>query len=172
MERFVLCVAAAFAMVAISAVRAEDQPSTEAQEWSNFEANWRQTVMDNMDLTDEQRAKVTPLYDEYRQAVAKINQQGVDLILAYGKKYQSLDDAEAVNLLKEHLDQQSRRLQLESEYIPRFENLLPPKKVVRLFQLENKLTLSVVAPLAKLVPLIDTGARTPKDSGAGSSENH
>jgi Spy/CpxP family protein refolding chaperone len=170
MTRSVLWVAAAFAMIAICAVRAEDRPASDTQGQANFEENWRQLVMDNMDLTDEQRAKVTPLYAEYRQAIAKINQRAVNLILAYGEKYDSLDDAEALKLLNAHLDQQAQRLQLERDYIPRFEGVLPAKKVARLFQLENKLTVGVAAYLAQRVPLIDTGATTRKAPETGSSE--
>jgi len=45
-------------------------------------------------------------------------------------------------------------VKLLSDYVPKFEKVLPPKKVARLYQIENKMRALVNYELARQIPLV------------------
>ena len=54
----------------------------------------------------------------------------------------------------EFLSVQTSYLNIITSYVPRFQKVLPPRKVARLYQLENKIRALVDYQLAQEVPLI------------------
>lgn len=56
-------------------------------------------------------------------------------------------------LLDQSFAVQKQLLELAMEYADVFDDILPPNKVVRLFQAENKLETAMMTEIAKDVPL-------------------
>ena len=65
-----------------------------------------------------------------------------------------MTDAVATQLLGEFLSVQTSYLNIITSYVPRFQRVLPPRKVARLYQLENKIRALVDYQFAQEVPLI------------------
>jgi hypothetical protein len=157
---------------------AEERVTTDSRGPGDLQSQWEQLVSKNMDLSDGERARFDPLYHEYRSAVAKIDSRFVDLLKTYTENYRNLDDAQALRLLKDYVEQRAERVELDQNYIPRFQEIMSPKDVVRLFQIENKLRTKVSAYFADRVPLLegDNATATPSAAGtetpAGSSQQH
>ena len=66
----------------------------------------------------------------------------------------SLSDAQAKAMLAEALRWTRRRLKLRREFMDRMGKTIPPRKLVRFFQIENKLDSVVRADISKQIPLI------------------
>lgn len=113
-------------------------------------------VQENMILSEEERQKFWPLYNHYRAAMSTVNDRKVRLITDYADSYvnRNLSDEKALALLNEFLAIEKDKLKVKNRYVRRFRKVLPPKKVVRFFQIDNKLEALVNAALAKDIPLM------------------
>jgi hypothetical protein len=114
----------------------------------------RQTLVTHaMDLTPSEMQRFWPLYRQYRLAASKVGDRIVTLITTYADNYQSLTDKAADKLLTEFVRIEAERARLKAQYLPKFKKVLPPKKVARFYQIENKLDIAILAELAEAIPL-------------------
>ena len=107
-----------------------------------------------MELTQQESQAFWPVYNEYWNNLNKINDRKVKLIMDYAKNYGNISDTMAKDMLKEFFDIQNATLKLKKKYVKKFENVLPPKKVFRYFQTENKLDALINIQLASEIPLM------------------
>jgi len=107
-----------------------------------------------MDLTAAEAQAFWPLYREYRLEMVRVGDRLLALITTYAQNYRGLSDEMAGKLLTEHLGIEKARLQVKNKYLPRFQKVLPPKKVARYYQVENKLDVIIQAELAEDIPLV------------------
>ena len=68
--------------------------------------------------------------------------------------YGSITDETATQLLGEFLALETDHVAILKSYAPRFRRVLPPVKVVRLYQIENELRTLVNYEIAREIPLV------------------
>jgi hypothetical protein len=78
----------------------------------------------------------------------------LDLINRFGQAYDTMSDQTATQLLDEYLTLEEKHVGLLKSYLPRFQAVLPARKVARLYQVENKLRALVNYDLARQIPLV------------------
>jgi hypothetical protein len=80
----------------------------------------------------------------------------VKLISEYRDAYvnKTLSDRQALKLLNEYQLFEQIKLRTRNSYVQKFKEILPPKKVVRFFQVENKLDAIINFELAGGIPLV------------------
>lgn len=118
----------------------------------------RRTIVEqNMELSEQVSQKFWPMYDNYRQAMKKVNDREAKLITDYADSYrnENLSDEKALQLLNELLSVKKARLNVEKRYVARFQQVLPPRKVARFFQVEHRLDTLIDARLATGIPLVE-----------------
>ena len=76
------------------------------------------------------------------------------LINDYAEVYEKMTNDTAKSLLDELMTIESLGLKLRQTYLPKFRDVLPDVKVVRYFQIENKINAALVYELAAKIPLI------------------
>ncbi len=109
-------------------------------------------------LTPEEAKAFWPVYQDYQAEIAPIGDQKIKLITEYGEKFSSMTPELAERMLKESFDIDSRLLKLQKSYVRKFKKVLPVIKVVRLYQIENKLNAVLNFQLAARIPLVqETG---------------
>ena len=116
-------------------------------------SNRQKVVAGGMDLTTEENQKFWPLYSEYRDAATKQGDRLTRIIMEYGKNYDALSDAQAVKLMNDYATLDQDRLNLRSAYVKKFAAILPPKKLMRYFQMEQKLDAIMNYDIAATIPL-------------------
>ncbi len=116
-------------------------------------ADRKAVVVAAMELTDTESKAFWPLYREYRSAMDKINDERMDLVLAYAKLYPNIPDAQAKQFLKTYTSLEQRHVEQRSSYLKKFEDVLPATKALRFAQVETRLDLLVYLNLAARVPL-------------------
>jgi hypothetical protein len=117
----------------------------------------RKEIIDhNMGLSNDEQRGFWSLYNDYRLTMNEVGKRRIKLITDYADsiKNENLSDAEALRILKEFLSIERAKLTRREEYIPKFQKVLPPKKVVLFFQIENKLDAVLNFDLAKAIPLV------------------
>ncbi len=117
-------------------------------------AERKAVVANNLQLSGEESQAFWPVYNDYINALTKVNDRRLKLITDYAANYETLTDEQAKSLLTESLDIESAELKLKRKYVPRFEKVLPAKKVARFYQIQNKLDAITDVDLAKKIPLV------------------
>jgi Spy/CpxP family protein refolding chaperone len=116
--------------------------------------NERQALVTKaMDLTSSEMQRFWPLYQQYRSKAKKVGDRIVVLLTTYADNYSNMTDKVADKLLTEFVSIEQERARLKAHYLPKFKKVLPPKKVARFYQIENKLDTTILAELAQVVPL-------------------
>lgn len=114
----------------------------------------RQTIhAEAMDFTEEEALAFWPAYRDYRLDMARVGDRLVRVITEFVSADATLTDEQANRLLDEFLDIKAREVEVRQKHVKLFRKLLPPAKVTRFFQLENKLDAVVNYELADAIPL-------------------
>ena len=144
-----------FALTALTAFAQEPSKGTMDAVRDSLKAQKRVFVGVNMQLTEAEDAKFWPVYDSYQKDLIKLNDRALKNISDYASNMDKMTDDVAKKVLKEHLAIESDRQKLRQSYLPKFEKVLPYKKVMRYYQLENKILAVVMYEAAKQIPLAE-----------------
>jgi hypothetical protein len=111
-------------------------------------------VATNMELTESEANGFWPIYDQYQKDLQRINRRLANLVESYAADFRSksLTDDKAKKLIDESVGIELAEAKLKSEYAPKLGKVLPPKKVARYLQIENKIRAVVKYDLASGVP--------------------
>jgi len=113
-------------------------------------------VADAMVLTDEEATVFWPLYNEYNDEVYKVKTKRVQIISDYAENFDNLTDVKADELMNSSLKVQDELMRLKKAYYKKFKKILSPSKVVRYFQIENKIDAMINAEIALEIPLVES----------------
>ena len=119
-----------------------------------IQAGRQAIVTEAMDLTPKEMETFWPLYREYRLEAAKIGDRIVGLIERYAANYDNLTDEAASKLLNDFVKIERARADLKAKFLPKFKKVLTATKVVRFYQLENKMDIAVLNEMAEQIPLV------------------
>ena len=117
-------------------------------------ADKKVVVASVLDLTEGEAKAFWPVYNAYQSDMVTHYNKLIKLIEAYGEAYNAMTDQTATKILTDYLALERAHLKLLSDYIPKFQKVLPPKKVARLYQVENKMRAIVNYDLAATIPLV------------------
>ncbi|MEX1309752.1 MAG: hypothetical protein AB1Z65_04980 [Candidatus Sulfomarinibacteraceae bacterium] len=154
MKKVVLIAVAAALMVVISNPVAAQQVRDETKlTYAVLTEEWTNLIGGALDLTDEEAAGFWPLYEEYGAAKGELWNRRIDVIKIFLGAYKDMSPEMSRILLDQSFSIERQMLELEMDYAEKFDDVLPPNKVTRLFQAENKLETAMMMEIAKDVPL-------------------
>jgi hypothetical protein len=134
---------------------AQDRPADNmALVREKIRADKKLLVAEQMQLTEAEAARFWPVYDAFQADLAKLADRTVTLITYYANNYKSMSDTAATRMLNDHLALERDRAALLQSYQPRFSAVLPPLKVARYYQVENKIRAVLSYELAKSIPMM------------------
>jgi len=109
-----------------------------------------------MDLTESEAQGFWPVYEQYQQELANFNQRIGKLIESYAEAYRtnSMTDEKAKKLIDEFVSIEKGEAAVKAFYVPKLNQVLPPKKVARYLQIENKIRAALKYELAGEIPLV------------------
>jgi hypothetical protein len=127
------------------------------QTQSLINQEFRQILREEMMFSDEEREAFWPLYERYSAEKRQVSERYLAALIEFVDRYHSgdLTDEHASRLTKVYFDVELAILDKRRSYVPRFGEFLTPVKVMRFFQLENKVEAEVNAALALVIPLAD-----------------
>lgn len=120
---------------------------------ANIQKARQKIIASAMNLTEDESLAFWPAYRDYRVDVARLGDRLVKVINEFVASDATLNDEQATRLLDEYLDIRSKEVSVKKKHVKIFRKLLPPAKVTRFFQLENKLDAVVNFELAQTIPL-------------------
>jgi hypothetical protein len=118
---------------------------------------FRQILQEEMMLTAEESAAFWPLYERYSAEKRVINEPYLAGLIEYVDRYYNgdLSDEHAARLMNTYFEVERAELKKRQDYVKKFGNVMSDIKVMRFFQLENKVQAEVNAALAVTIPLAD-----------------
>jgi len=111
-------------------------------------------VAENMQLTDAEAKAFWPVYQQYQDELFLLRTRTVKLIKDYSDAYETMSNNTAKRLLDEYMTIEALGPKLRKAYLPKFRKALPEVKVVRYYQIENKIQAALIYELAANIPLV------------------
>jgi hypothetical protein len=108
-----------------------------------------------MELTESEAKGFWPVYESYQNGLKKLGDRSITLIDDFARNYQMMSEDAAKKLVDDYMDIEKDRTALRRDYLPKFRKVLPERKVLRYYQLENKLQAVVNHEIAAEIPLAD-----------------
>ena len=111
----------------------------------------------NLKLTDTEGKAFWPIYESYQKDIAKVNERFFNLIEDYANEYskRSLSDKKAKQLISDYMVIEEDFLKQKKSYLNKLSSVLPAKKVMTYFQMENKIQAVLRFDCAVGIPLAE-----------------
>ena len=136
---------------------AQDRPADNMQILRDkVKADKKLLVAANMELTESEAKGFWPIYEAYQKDLEAINRRIGKLIESYAADYRAmtLTDEKAKLLIDEFVAIEKDEGGLQVSYVPKLSKVLPPTKVARYLQIENKIRAAIKYDLAANIPLV------------------
>lgn len=93
-----------------------------------------------LNLTPEEAEKFWPIYNEYKADQDKLRKQRMDNVQAVIKAggVDNMSDADVQKLIADETDLETHQLDLRKEYITKFQQAIPIRKVAKFFIAEDE----------------------------------
>ena len=111
-------------------------------------------VAENMQLTEAEAKAFWPVYDQYQDELFLLRSRTAKLIKDYVDAYDQMTNDTAKKLLDELMIIEGLGPKLRQAYLPKFRKVLPETKVVRYYQIENKIQAALFYEIARNIPLM------------------
>ena len=144
-------------MVCAITVAAQDKPADNMQiVLEKTRADKKLFVAENMQLTEAEAKAFWPVYEQYQDELFLLRARTAKLIKDYAEGYEKMTNDNAKKLLDELMIIEGLGPKLRQAYLPKFRKALPEMKVVRYYQIENKIYAVLLYELARNIPLVKT----------------
>src|SRR5271157_4729250 len=121
----------------------------------NLQAEAKQLITKNMQLTDSEAAAFWLLYDQYTAEVRKVNDTRFGLVKQYAKLYKTMTADEADAMVKLLAEADQTIISLRMQYLPKFQEVFPGSNKAALFmQLDRRLDSLSNVQIASQLPAI------------------
>jgi hypothetical protein len=141
--------------LAASVAVAQDKPADNMEVLrEKLRADKKAVVAEVLQLTEGEAKEFWPVYNAYQSDMVSHYDRLLKLIESYAQSYETMTDATATSLLKQYLNLERDHVAILTSYLPRFQKVLPPKKVAKLYQVENKARALVNYELARGIPIV------------------
>ena len=142
-------------VVCVFTVAAQEKPSDNMQiVLEKIRADKKLLIAENMQLTEAESKAFWPVYDQYQDELFLLRSRTAKLIKDYAGAYEKMSNDTARQLLDELMIIEALGPKLRQTYLPKFRKVLPELKVVRYYQIENKINAALMYELAANIPLM------------------
>jgi len=121
---------------------------------TNVRQEKSQLMGEVMLLDVEDAKKFWPIYSDYNDELAKVNNLRSDNIQEYARTYTSMTDEKADELIKRALDYHKQRSELLGKYYDRFKQELGAITAARFVQVEHQLLMIIDLQIASSLPIV------------------
>jgi hypothetical protein len=134
---------------------AQEKPADNMQVvLEKIRADKKLLVAENMQLTEAEAKAFWPVYSRYQDELFLLRGRTAKVITDYAEAYDQMTNDKAKKLLDEYMTVEALRLKLRQAYLPKFRSVLPEVKVVRYYQIENKIQAALAYEVAAKIPLM------------------
>lgn len=132
-------------------VKAQDDIQAAMEAMNIQKRNYIETAME---LTPAEEEAFRQVYAEYEAGLAAIEKKRILLAADFLTRHASLDHAGALDMLGRKLGVDNEELACKQSFVSRFMEILPGRKVLRFYQLENQFSTAATSELYRNIPII------------------
>ena len=115
----------------------------------------RKDIIENsVEMTAEESEAFWPVYDEFQRNLRVVRGRQAALLADYFVNYDTISDEKARDMLDELFSIKESDARVKKAYISKFMDVLPARKVVRLYQVDNRLDTALEFELTGDIPLM------------------
>ncbi len=122
--------------------------------WSALQNDKQILLSQAIALTNEESNAFWPVFEAFQNDLKKLAQGNFNLLAIYISKQGVLSGDEAGNMLSEYLDLEEKRIALKKSFFEKFKKILPQKKMMQYYQLENKIEATLKFEMAINTPVV------------------
>ena len=139
----------------VVAAPAQDKPADNMDVLrEKMRADKKAVVASVLELTEGEAKVFWPVYNAYQSDMISHYDRMLKLVDTFAKNYDTMSDETSMKILTDYLALERDYVALQTAYLPRFKKVLPPRKVARLYQVENKARALVNYDLARGIPFV------------------
>jgi hypothetical protein len=154
-SRRVLFGVALLLLAALPVVASEADEASSEILLETLRSNRKAFVAANLSLSDEEAKAFWPVYDRYQQEMNAVGDRLLGVIDTYRQNFGKLSDQQATELVQEYLAVERDRVAVRRSYLEPISAVLPGRKVMRFYQLENKIDAVLRYDLAATIPVVE-----------------
>ncbi len=106
-----------------------------------------------MNLTQQEAEKFWPVYNDFQDKRNRIQQQRMSLNRSINQNELNMSEKELIEAGDKMIELQVQEAALAQEFHKKFKEILPPAKVIRLYQAENQYRLMLLNELRNRKPV-------------------
>ena len=139
---------------AFAALAQDDQEDNMKFVIEKVHADKKLLIAKNMQLTTDEAKTFWPIYDKYQDELFLLRARTGKMIKDYAGAYkQKMTNDIAKDLIYEYMTIDRLGLKLRMSYLAKFRTSLSDVKVMRYYQIENKIEAALLYDLARKIPL-------------------
>ncbi len=143
-------------LAGVTSAQQGDEPSDNMQILrEKIHADKKLLVATNLNLTENEAKEFWPVYDKYQKELMALNDRALRNIDGYAANADKMTDDLAKKIVKDYLAIENDRQKLRQSYLSKFAKALPYMKVMRYYQIENKIQAVINYEAAKRIPLVE-----------------
>lgn len=112
-------------------------------------------IKETIQFTEQEDKAFWPLYDEYMKTYTKLFKRRADLEKRLFEDNEAISEGHAKTIVDEHFAIVSDSLKVKLSMVKKLRKILPEIKVLKFFQLEEKIEAGFLYYLAEAQPLIE-----------------
>ena len=121
---------------------------------ATLHANKKALVDVNLELSDAEAGAFWPVYDRYQAELDAVQARLLGVIEAYIASFGSMTHENANQLVDDYLVVEMDRVELRRKYLGPISAALSGRKVLRFYQIENKIDAVLRYELAATIPVV------------------
>ena len=141
-------------LIAVPAFAQEKSADNMQLVLEKIRADKKLLVAENLQLTEAEAKAFWPVYSRYQDELFLLRARTAKLITDYAERYEQMTNDKAKRLLDEFMRIEALGLKLRQAYLPKFRSVLPDVKVVRYYQIENKIHAALAYEVGAKIPLV------------------
>jgi hypothetical protein len=118
-------------------------------------SNKKALVDVNLTLTDDEARAFWPVYERYQADLNTVQERLLGVIEDYKANFGSMSHEKAQELVATYLDVEKARAEVRSRYLKPVSEVLPGRKVMRFYQIENKIEAVLRYQIAAEIPVVE-----------------
>jgi hypothetical protein len=121
----------------------------------SLRTNKKAFVAVNLTLSDAEAKAFWPVYDRYQKELGAVQDRMASLIENYAANFGKMTDAEAEKTTEDYLAIERDRAKVREAFLAPISQALPGRKVMRFYQIENKIDAVLRYELARTIPVVE-----------------
>jgi ABC-type phosphate transport system substrate-binding protein len=125
-----------FLLITAFVCKAQNRPPDDQRE--KIEAQKATFINEQLQLTPEEAQKFWPLYNQYNNSKGELTEAFFKDIRRFRPNDDAMTDKDASELADNYIRHAQKMLDIQKEYHQKFKEVLPPKKLLKLYNVERE----------------------------------